>query len=443
MLGPIINILNRTGKLISNLKTHTELEGSVPYYGPGNAINQNVTLAEHTTLSSLADQYNSLDFTNLTVSAPLIFDSASYNNGDSRAISFSDTYPLILRCSDTLKINSTGYISANGQGGVGNGGYSGQQGYRCPMYIEDVVRADRGFSLSHDAYGRLHQYGSVGGFLEPRSLICGARGGWYRYYDYGGWITRYDSDDYPSISLISGGNPGSDPDHYAGLRHRTGGSSGGSIFLYFDHLIIDGLEYGVDPLCNISVIQANGAFPREGFNGCTKGGGMIVIAAKTINITTRQGENLLDTGSIMSNAVLSPNDSITADIKQWRWSVLNNLPQLAFGQTGWVIQGKDVDSNGIYHTINSTYEMMTTSLLYYRESTIQTNPSTGERTVVDVYDDGQDGRPNIPQRLYFYDDGLGNYRALDTSTPYSRELGDTSSHNTWAGGAGIVLGFKL
>ena len=441
MLGPIINVLNKAGKFVIDLKNHTEIIDGVSAFGPGNALTPDVTVSEHTKLTDLATQYNGLNFTNLTVSAPLIFDSATYMSGANQVVNFTDTFPLILRCSGTLNITSSGYISANGQGCNGGADWGGTQSYTCPMLLEDVKRDAKGFSLSHDAYGRLLQYGSAGGFLDPTTLICGNKGGHYHYWRTGSWLHySYHSSEDTALGIISGGDPRMCPTHDSGRRRRIAGSSGGSIFLYFDHLYIDGLEYGKDPLCNISVIQANGAFPVAGYESITKGGGTITIIAKTINITTRaagSGTTELDTGSIMANGVLDASDIITPQIVQWRWSVLNNLPQLALGQTGWVIQGTDMDEQGVYHTINKTYEPMTTNLLKFRTSTIIEDPQTHERSVVDSYD------PDLDQHLYFYDDGLGNYRAINTTTPYNAYIEDTTSHNTWAGGAGVVLGFKL
>jgi len=418
MLGSIINLLNASDRTSTVLGGFTLASNGVSMFGPGRGTNSTVTVSGLQKLTDLANiETNSsgtaltagnLNFTNLTVDGTLVFNSRNYNaTGGFQPAAITDTYPLILRCSNKLTITSNGHISADGQGSInlwGSGRIDEQ--IICPIPVKDVITQSLGYSASSQMFDRLIPYGSQLGFLDQKTYLCGAAGYHYHYYKHNRWSHHHTHGS--SYSFNSCGDYGYCPSNYGGRRSRMSGPAGGFVALYFSHLIIDGKEYGVDPDCDISVIQANGVYPAQAWDGTTKGGGMIIIAAKTIEISTRNsGSNTINKGAITANGAITNDESFTSNVKQWRWSIMNNYPQLCMGQTGWYIA-----------KIQDQYKYIWGVL-----------PG--------------DGSIDEAQPFYYFDKGMGEYGEVSTLSGYSSSPEHYTSSSRWAGGAGIALGFKI
>lgn len=420
MLGAIINLLNASDLTSNVLSGYTLANTGISIFGPGRGSQTDMTVGEGvhplTIFAGFREEGSSeikdgnLNFENLTVNGTLIFDSPNYNIITRAAVVPTAIYPLILRCSGKLTINTKGRITADGQGNFNDTTHY-QEDHREPIYcnipLKDVVTESPGYSANSEVFDRLMQYGANGGFLDPYNFLCGASGGNYGYWKHNNWGSMR-SRTYYSFSFTQGGRANYDPSRSGGRRNRNAGPTGGCIVLYFEELKIDGKIYGKDPDCDISVIQANGAFPQAGWEDACRGGGMMVIAARKIEINTDTSAPVLERGVITSNGILChdyinannlPYYGYTSAIKQWRWSVLNNYPQLGIGQSGW----RYVKDGNIYRPI---YEAMPSNV-----------------------------------KKYYYDMGMGTFGEMSTETGYDADF-LTSSH-IWGGGAGIVLGFKV
>jgi hypothetical protein len=283
-----------------------------------------------------------------------------------------------------LTINGT--ISADGFGGhFWPMPHDNQirQSMESPLPVTDVRPFGYGFSCTHSLYSRLQQYGAVGGFTNGTFFTPGPGGAYeIRWGDNIKRLHQYGLSTAGQVPLAE--------------QSVFFGAGGGFIALYYNTLIIDGKIYGRDADCDVSKIHANG-FRRPWNTYCgPSGGGCIVICANTINIGS--------TGCISADAIPTEISGMPYDptISGRRLSYLNNFPQLAYSQEGYIW-----DPNlGMY--------------VY-------------DTTITEAHRTGTAGDSFYDTNTYYYSTGVDE-ACTQTAT------GDIYPDG---GGAGVVLGYKL
>lgn len=368
MLGILLNTLKSATKITHDLSILYNPRQN--FFGLG-VVPDTVSLGSGvTTNETLYNTYHSLEFTNLTVPSgailkPTLTAYGDWGNGAART-PFS---VLMLKCSDTLTVE--GEITSTGCGGRNERYHNTTRTYQswCPTGI--LYPNAGGFSAAFGMCERLYQYGMNRTFFDNETFIYGAGGGGgHRYVR--GRLGRHHNDHFYNYGFTCGGFP-------EGNNNTTRGAGGGFVAIYFEKLTINGKEYGKDSDCDLSSISANGGY--LGIEGAREAGGSIVIAARNI---------VINGGSINSNAITSGNN--------YKYSFLNNYPQLCYGQNGYYIDRQTGDL--VYETSAN------------RRSVAESNKYTYATGTVD-----QNGKPNI----------------------YTVQ----GSSSNLLGGAGIALGYKV
>lgn len=286
MLGILLNYIKNANNRVNELSY-------VPFFvknifGEGTSdytIESGVTKNLQTI--STENGYN-LSFRNFTIENNASVIPVNYYSGNLK--SFGAYSTIYLQCSDTLTV--AGHINADGFGDTVTNGSTIQNIIKIPLDIATTT----GISASLRSFERAKTYASNRSLISENTWVVGGGGS---------------TNNLPTKTIATGWE----------------GGAGGFVCLYYKHLYIDGKEYGIES-CDLTKISANGVTSMVGaltnpfYAG--NGGGCIVIAARTINITS--------TGKISANGTLSPNAGQT--IQGRNYSLLNNIPQLGKNQIG-------------------------------------------------------------------------------------------------------------
>ena len=310
MIGLMMNMLKSIDhgieiitKLV-NYQNQTFGNGTMDYTVPANDSLLISDLAYRTTLT--------LEFRNLTVSQGARVRSNTYYDGTKNV---GGAYaPLLIKCSNKLTV--AGRIDADGCGGIPDS--HGVWIEPTDLNINIPYTTTKGYSASYETYQTLRQYAAINMLPSIAPFLCGSGSA-----SYGGWNAAI------NYGISNGGG--------TNTANERGGGGGGAEFLYYNKLTINGKEYGVDPGCEVWRVCANGVggWTTGQKNADGYGGGTVIIAAKEIEIT--------NTGQI------SANGSVNRTSGGSNFSFLNNIPQLASGQSGmyW-------DNNAQQYTFGST-----------------------------------------------------------------------------------------
>ena len=314
---------------------------------------------------------HTLDFNTLTVpTGYTLRPDCEYVDLGAKATNFA---PMIIRCKTKLTVSGT--ITSAGCGGINARGlqYSGTRldqwnQCRCPIQLDSA--SNPSWSCSTNNFYKLASYGASGAFLDGNTFLCGAGSGGYTKL-FGGKARVY------NLGFTSGG--------FQLDEQMCSGAGGGFLALYFEDLIIDGKHYGLEKCPGIRRISANGSyfFGYDGTryqSGTKCGGGTIIIAAKTIELTGN--------GTINSDA-----DGDGGNGQEIiRYSFINNPPHLAWGYEPWGCPGQ------VGHVMQSDGTVIPYTRPLHHE--------------------------------YYYSDGFSTYHT-------------DSDDDMSLGGAGVVLGYKI
>lgn len=303
MLGLLLNKLKSTENAIDSISANRYFDANT--FGSGT---QNVDIAPGTTktIKELVETYGTFEFNNVTVGLNAFLRPYPQFDAHRRFSIRNQFHPLYLKCSGTLTVD--GSITSDNAGSAFYywDDYNQYSSLLFPVPIQQVF-GNYGYSASTANYFKIINYAANGSLFDFNLFMIGGGGGGNHRYKTGSIFSSWHNEHSRNCGLSSGGG------HWGNHENR-GGPGGGFLALYFNRLIIDGKEYGVDPECDVTKISANGTFYSH--EPQTAGGAM-VIAARTIII----GAN----GTINSNGQGTPG----------RYSFINNLPQLApYAQTG-------------------------------------------------------------------------------------------------------------
>ena len=413
MIGPLLNLCKKSFGFANTMSTAIPFKRN--FFGSGTA---SVRLAAGTTMTNagLYNSYHTLEFKDLTIDryATLTIPKDNINYWDA-TVSPTQWHPLYLKCSDTLTVN--GSLSAVGLGGS-TYIYEDRNMVSpvwSPVPIE-VGWQGYGCSTRSSTYYRLLEYGRTATFFDfdinqvakeytgtvrnvngnyvqrnylfdvsrysapqmkaPLFLVGGGGGGNHHYCTGSGPFKDWHNEHSHNWSLnCGGGTPGNGSTMW-------GGGGGGFIALYFEHLIIDGREYGVDPYCDISKICANGYSSVWEWG---RAGGCMIIAARNIIVG--------GAGTITANGEGS------GGVKP---CFLNNVPALCTG-TGPQNEYQGPQTGVFWNELNGMYEYGT--------------------------------YPDALKGTYFYNDGTGENGICNRSV--------SCDNSNWSGGGGVVLGYRV
>ena len=390
MIGALLNYIQRGYKASLNISAGNQFAGNIFGYGT-----RNYTITSGTFLTNKDLSFkngNSLEFHDLTVEHGAVLSPICRNGGTKGSEALYGPWSvLMLKCSGTLTVN--GIITSANTGmrsyfyddvNVVNTRYT-----PIPLSIgEKIYWGNYGFSTPAIDFFRLQNYGLNNSlFTKKLFLVGGGAGGNHKY----GHHNRHNEHSRNCGFSCGGGT--------AGNSYAWGGNGGGFVAIYYEHLIIDGKEYGVDAGCDISRISANGISwsQMSGMDGgSSRSGGCIVIAAKTI---------IINNGSINSDggygiqewsnaAVITDNYVNRRRTPSYKYALLNNIPQIC----------------------PANYRKEAQIGLYW-------DPQANDFVT--------GASPNM---VYYYDDGTGN-GICNQSIQGSDAEG--------CGGAGVALGFKV
>lgn len=324
MLGLLFNTFKRTDEYLTEISDISNFFSD--YFGTSTT---DYTVPQNTTITgdTLLKVSDSLSFRNLTVPAT----SSIVTTPVYGARTWTETYyvttnvgwrmkrervktettdctkgpfsPLIIKCSGKLTI--AGSINADGNGGLYS--YGGLKNAQISAVPFDVPNTN-GQSTTFNTFTRLYTTGAAGTFFKFDSFLCGG----------GGCGEAANASANFGISAGGGRNSGTT---IAG--NYGGGGGGGFIAIYYNKLIINGKEYGKDPGCEVWRIHANGVGGITGTANVSaggKGGGMLIISARTLEIT--------------GNGRISADGACGANRPGLSYGILNNVPQLGLGQNG-------------------------------------------------------------------------------------------------------------
>lgn len=321
MLGILLNALVPAKKVTEDLTTIYNFKQNI--FGRG-VYSGTYTITGDVNNQWLESQAGTLEFENLVVEAGAVLRPVHYDAGDWGLGAGRGPYSVLtVKCSDTLTVR--GVITSAGTGGRNERYHDTSRHYysTCPIGLNEPQAW--GNSADSSNYYKLFTYGMTRTFFDNETFIYGAGGGGGHRYVRGKW-GRHHNDHFNNYGFTCGGRTG-------GNNNDTYGAGGGFVALYFEHLIIDGVEYGKG-ICNVAKISANGGYTGREAN--REGGGSIIIAARTINIS---GQN----ASINSDAVTTGSR---------RLSFLNSYPQLGPHQQGYVLRS---DGATIWGGTSGTY----------------------------------------------------------------------------------------
>ena len=390
MIGALLNYVQRGYKASLNIGTGNQFTGNIFGYGT-----RNFTITPNTFMTNETLAFkngNSLEFHDLTVENNAVL-SPITNTDDIGNATKSNWNTLFLKCSGTLTVNG---LITSAHTGSRSSYWDNRQIHSTnispiPITIPTTNPwGDYGFSTPATTFFRLHGFGLNNSFFTHKLFLLGGSACGCHSWRKGRHHNRhYDHSRNYGISYGGGG---------AYDHNNWGGNGGGFVALYYEHLIIDGKEYGVDAGCDISRISANGtnSADMDGQSGRSSSGGCIVIAAKTIIIN---GGSINSDGGFfeteLNNAnVLCENYAKRKGTAVYKYALLNNLAQLNTSAAGGAAQ------TGMYwDSINNTFAI------------------------------GTNGNPT-----YYYDDGTGN-GVCNQALP--------GSPNSFSVGAGVALGFKV
>ena len=357
MIGPILNMLKDANKNVSVLKNQSTAafsESSKSVFGTGT---KNVTVTTTMTTQSLYEQYQTLEFKDLTINPGVSLlpqPQYDWNFEGKKLFSYpTNFHPLVLKCSGTLTV--LGALTTKGCGAQCTGGSHSNYhiyqsvwspvsltcfGGNSPVYnynknigtTYNTIPENTTYSFSAQStdFFRLLEYGRNFGFLNGSGVFLVGGGGSYSYKWKRG--TKYRTREIDTYGFASGGK---------GYRRIWSGCAGGFLALYFRKLIINGKEYGKDP-CDISRISANGYFTEY---GDARGGGCMVVAADTINIGPAGTINSDSDGGVANITIYNSMGTTYALSRtpdghnSIRPSFMNNIPALYSGQGGVYYNG--------------------------------------------------------------------------------------------------------
>ena len=390
MIGALLNYVQRGYKASLDISAGNQFTGNIFGYG---TRNYTITSGTFLTNKDLAFKNgNSLEFHDLTVENNAVL-SPIPNTSDIGTATQSSWNVLLLKCSGTLTVNGLITSAHTGSRSCYWDNRQLQSDNKSPIPLT-LPRAgfwgDFGFSTPADTFFRLQNYGLNNSLFTNKLFLMGGSAGGCHSWRRGKTHSRhYDHSRNHGISYGGGG---------AYDHNNWGGNGGGFVALYYEHLIIDGKEYGVDAGCDIMRISANGtnSADMDGQSGLSYSGGCMVISAKTIVIN---GGSINSDGgffaSEINNApVLCENYAKRKGTAVYKYSLLNNIAQLNVGAAGGNTQ------TGMYwDTLSGAY-------------TVGANNNA----------------------TYYYDDGTGNGICNQNLQ---------GANTSWSGGAGIALGFKV
>lgn len=384
MIGPILNMLNSSNEDVYTFTAAESYNQNENIFGSGT---QNVTVSQNSTLEDLYNKYKTLEFKNLTINENVQLKPKLTTAPASGFENHEETYSIpnnfhtaIVKCSGTLTV--LGAFTAQGCGGKSakythhgrtknqtlyspvplicfeNGLYRDGEHSNTNMqykhlnnwgyqYNEMSYYRGNGFSAESYDFFRLLEFGRNGGFLNQNMLtfLCGAGSGARRKYKkHHKWRRR---------EIYMGGFSCGG---MSTTNNVVDGCGGGFVCLYFNHLYIDGKEYGKDA-CNISKISANGYSVND--DG-TRGGGNLIIAADTIKIGPAGTINADAEGGIRGVTIQNSIGSTfrldrpgKGDNIRFKPSFLNNPPAMTSEQPGF--RWDDSYHDYIYTTGDGSY----------------------------------------------------------------------------------------
>ena len=340
MIGPLLNICNRA---ISRANEISKIILPKHHYFGDGALSVSIPPGQTLTNLDLYNTYRTNEFRNLAININAKLTPYTTYGGSWGKFSLPNPFhPMLIKCSDTLTVN--GALTAQGCGGKWE--FYDDRNFTMPEISPiplNIAFGDYGYSAWHENVNRLSEYGRTGSFLtfnaENKSYAYPESVGYRRFLLTGNTINQYSTYNNHSLFLIGPGGGGCHSYHTGSGRHYEhsrhtglsssggradnhggwGGGGGGFLALYFEHLIIDGKEYGVDPGCDVSKISANGFGPSP-WEQVDSGGGCMIIAARNI-IIGRDGT--INSDAVRNSGWVKP-------------SFLNNYPCVARGQYGYV-----------------------------------------------------------------------------------------------------------
>lgn len=325
MIGPLLNSFLKSSKSITRLESSISFSKDVF----GNGI-VNATVDRNMTNKQLIEKYGTWNFNNLTIlEGCTLYPHGSYGGWHGHLALPSTYHPMYIKCSGTLTVY--GSITSKQAGSIANRYDDAQIRSENRFRLGFDATGTYGFSVASNNYIRMFNYGASHTFFDYDFFLVGGAGGGCHRYTRGKW-GHHHNDHSLNYGINYGGG-------WTRNHNVQGGCGGGFLALYYKDLIINGREYGVDPLCDISKISSNGmsALTDSG----DKAGGCMVISARKI--------------------ILGPNGTINSDAEGaglGKLCYLNNVPQLGIGgeagatQTGLVCTGS---RSYIMGTGSSTY----------------------------------------------------------------------------------------
>ena len=388
MIGALLNYVQRGYKASLDINPGNQFSGNIFGYG---VQNYTVTTGTFITNKDLAAKNgNSLEFHDLTIEKNAVLSPERYNNNNGVAIQ-GDWNTLFLKCSGTLTVNGL-ITSANT--GTRSEYFDDRQLYSANISPIPITFGNfwgnYGFSTPATTLFRFQNYGINNSLFTNKLFLIGGSAGGCHSYRHGGHRKRHYNHS-RNWGITYGGGKAED-------HGGWGGNGGGFLALYYEKLIIDGKEYGKDSSCDITRVSANGLgySSMSGENGASYSGGCMVKAAKTIIIN---GGSINSNGGYDSSELNNPITMCENYNKRryqqiYKFSLLNNLPQLNIGSNGGPSQ-----EGYLWDNLNKTYK-------YGYNNTY----------------------------AYYYDDGTGHGVC-------NQAVGGVA--NSISGGAGIALGFKV